>query len=372
MSTNSIESPATENMPDSDGSRVDRGLERHRAHPRLVHVAQLRAGGGADAHEVALVGDRRAAAVDRRGEEVRAQLGVVREAAGGEDHRLARGHAHGLAVGRWSPRRRPPRRPRSTSRCTRCDDADVDAVALGRRAHRAGCRPGRRRTSSPARPRARARARSAPCPRAARTSSPAPPRTSGRGARRARPAARRRARRSRRSRGSARTPTRSARASGSTGRTAAGARAAPCSAGSPPRGPRSRPPASGGCSGTQYQNAAFLAVPPSSGAFSSRITSSPSQRANSAAGSPPPPPPTTTTSAVASNAPAPAGAADSRSNHRSLLPPVPTRPAGSPSPARAPPSGPPRPPRARHATCASGRTSTQPDSSTSRARAQSS
>src|SRR3954469_2196297 len=53
--------------------------------------------------------------------------------------------------------------------------------------------------------------------------------------------------------------------------------------------------------GIQYQKAAFLAVPPSSGAFSSRTTSSPSQRANSAAGRPPPPPPTTTTSASTSN-----------------------------------------------------------------------
>jgi len=61
--------------------------------------------------------------------------------------------------------------------------------------------------------------------------------------------------------------------------------------------------------GTQYQNAAFAAVPPSSGAFSSRITSLPSQRPNSAAGSPPPPPPTTTMSASASKAPCAAGAA---------------------------------------------------------------
>src|SRR3954454_20223742 len=63
--------------------------------------------------------------------------------------------------------------------------------------------------------------------------------------------------------------------------------------------------------GTQYQNAALRAVPPSSGAFSSRITSSPSQRANSADGSPPPPPPTTTTSAVASQPFGATGAADS-------------------------------------------------------------
>src|SRR3954451_14792854 len=54
--------------------------------------------------------------------------------------------------------------------------------------------------------------------------------------------------------------------------------------------------------GIQYQNAALSAVPPSSAAFSSTITSSPCQRANSAVGSPPPPPPTTTTSASASNA----------------------------------------------------------------------
>src|SRR3954470_18275761 len=65
--------------------------------------------------------------------------------------------------------------------------------------------------------------------------------------------------------------------------------------------------------GTQYQNAAFSAVPPSSGAFSSRTTSSPSQRANRAVGRPPPPPPTTTTSASTSKgASAGAGRADSR------------------------------------------------------------
>src|SRR5689334_4902741 len=65
--------------------------------------------------------------------------------------------------------------------------------------------------------------------------------------------------------------------------------------------------------GIQYQNAAFLAVPPSSGAFSSRTTSSPSQRAKSAAGRPPPPPPTTTTSASTSNgASAGTGADDAR------------------------------------------------------------
>src|SRR2546421_9057875 len=55
--------------------------------------------------------------------------------------------------------------------------------------------------------------------------------------------------------------------------------------------------------GTQYQNAAFLVVPPSSGAFSSRITWSPSQRAKSAADSPPPPPPTTTMSLSRSKRP---------------------------------------------------------------------
>src|SRR5918999_949987 len=69
---------------------------------------------------------------------------------------------------------------------------------------------------------------------------------------------------------------------------------------------------SGSLLGTQYQKAALRAVPPSWGAFSSRITSLPSQRLNSAAGSPPPPPPTTTTSASASKVPSPAGAADSR------------------------------------------------------------
>ena len=82
--------------------------------------------------------------------------------------------------------------------------ADVDAVALGRRAHRAdadlpavGHRLARVASGTSTRP------GRAPCPRAARTSSPAPPRSGGRAARRARPAAPRRARRSRRSRGSA-------------------------------------------------------------------------------------------------------------------------------------------------------------------------
>src|SRR6266516_4998759 len=65
--------------------------------------------------------------------------------------------------------------------------------------------------------------------------------------------------------------------------------------------------------GTQYQNAAFLVVPPSSGAFSSRITWSPSQRAKSAADSPPPPPPTTTISLSRSKRPsAGTGAAEVR------------------------------------------------------------
>src|SRR3954470_10965106 len=77
--------------------------------------------------------------------------------------------------------------------------------------------------------------------------------------------------------------------------------------------------------GTQYQNAALRAVPPSSGAFSSSITSSPCQRAKSAAGSPPPPPPTTTMSASASNEPADqsvvTGAALSRSATSLIAPP---------------------------------------------------
>src|SRR3954452_25564586 len=65
--------------------------------------------------------------------------------------------------------------------------------------------------------------------------------------------------------------------------------------------------------GTQYQKAAFFAVPPSSGAFSSSTTSLPSQRLNSAVGSPPPPPPTTITSVTTSAVRSPvAGAADSR------------------------------------------------------------
>src|SRR3954469_6347278 len=65
--------------------------------------------------------------------------------------------------------------------------------------------------------------------------------------------------------------------------------------------------------GTQYQKAAFFAVPPSSDAFSSSATSLPSQRLNSAVGSPPPPPPTTITSVTtAAGRSAVTGVADSR------------------------------------------------------------
>src|SRR3954449_3495543 len=65
--------------------------------------------------------------------------------------------------------------------------------------------------------------------------------------------------------------------------------------------------------GTQYQKAAFFAVPPSSGAFSSSSTSLPSHRLYRAVGSPPPPPPTTITSVTASAGRSPvAGVADSR------------------------------------------------------------
>src|SRR5260370_145229 len=64
--------------------------------------------------------------------------------------------------------------------------------------------------------------------------------------------------------------------------------------------------------GTQYQKAALRVVPPISGAFSSTMTSSPSQRENKAADNPPAPLPTTTTSTSASNALARAGAADLR------------------------------------------------------------
>ena len=53
--------------------------------------------------------------------------------------------------------------------------------------------------------------------------------------------------------------------------------------------------------GTQYQNAAFAAVPPTLPAFSRITTRLPSQRENSAHGRPPPPPPHTTTSYSASN-----------------------------------------------------------------------
>ena len=114
----------------------DRLLERDRAHPRVVHVAQLRADRRRDADEVALVRDRRTAAVDRLGEEVLAQLAVVREPAGGEDHGLARPHAQrALGVGR-----RLDAHDRAAGRdepLHAVAGADVDAVALRRRAHRA-------------------------------------------------------------------------------------------------------------------------------------------------------------------------------------------------------------------------------------------
>src|SRR5713226_6909852 len=61
--------------------------------------------------------------------------------------------------------------------------------------------------------------------------------------------------------------------------------------------------------GTQYQKAAFNAVPPSFGAFSRISTLLPSQREKSAAGRPPPPPPATTTSYSASKVAACASAA---------------------------------------------------------------
>src|SRR5438445_139553 len=53
--------------------------------------------------------------------------------------------------------------------------------------------------------------------------------------------------------------------------------------------------------GTQYQNAAFAAVPPTLPAFSRIATRLPSQREKSAHGRPPPPPPHTTMSYSASN-----------------------------------------------------------------------
>ena len=52
-----------------------------------------------DADEVALVGVGGAPAIDGHGEEVGAQLAIVGEPAGGEDHRLARPDAVRLAIG---------------------------------------------------------------------------------------------------------------------------------------------------------------------------------------------------------------------------------------------------------------------------------
>ena len=107
------------------------------------------------------------------------------------------------------------------------------------------------------------------------------------------------------------------------------------------------------------------------GAFSSRITSSPSQRVNSAAGSPPPPPPTTTTSAsrvAAARSPRVAGDRGPAAHRRACCGHCQHRRrdlrAGSAAPCRERGRrGRRRARRARHATCASGRTSTQPDSS---------
>src|SRR5580700_9636818 len=65
--------------------------------------------------------------------------------------------------------------------------------------------------------------------------------------------------------------------------------------------------------GTQYQKAALRVVPPSSAAFSRRMTSFPSQRENNAAESPPAPPPTTMTSASESKEVGATGVADRRS-----------------------------------------------------------
>jgi hypothetical protein len=82
--------------------RVLRGglLQRDGAAPRVLHVAELRAGAGRDADEVALVRPRRAAAHGRHGEEVLAQLGVVREPARAEHDALACAERHSPPVGR--------------------------------------------------------------------------------------------------------------------------------------------------------------------------------------------------------------------------------------------------------------------------------
>ena len=113
---------------------LDRLLQRHRAHPGVVHVAQLGAERRADADEVALVGQRRAAAEDRRAEVVAAQLDVVREAAGGEDDGLAGTHPQlparpgGVDAGHRAVADQQP--------LDAMLGADVHAVAAGRGAHR--------------------------------------------------------------------------------------------------------------------------------------------------------------------------------------------------------------------------------------------
>ena len=154
------------------------------------------------------------------------------------------------------------------------------------------------------------------------------------------------------------------------GRTAAGARAARCSAGSPPRGPRSRPRASARCSAPSTR------TPPS---WRCRRARAPSR-----AGSPRRPasartapraarrlrrrPPRRPPSRRTHRADRRRGFAfdHSSSSHGAATPSrlSITRPSSAVASSATS--------FARHATCASGRTSTQPDSSTSRARAQSS
>ena len=83
---------------DQRGIAGNRLLQHHRAHPRIIHVPQLRAHATGDGDKVALVGLRRAATVDRHVEEVLADLDVVGEAAGAEDHGLAGVEAERRAV----------------------------------------------------------------------------------------------------------------------------------------------------------------------------------------------------------------------------------------------------------------------------------
>src|SRR5580704_13474361 len=84
---------------DQRGVMIERLLQYDRAHPGIVHIAQLRADRCANVYEIPFVGDRGAAAEHRRAEEVLAHVDVMRETAGREYDGLARTDRDRFAVG---------------------------------------------------------------------------------------------------------------------------------------------------------------------------------------------------------------------------------------------------------------------------------